>query len=77
MAFKTFLAKPNPAGANLRFKIIQNVSIEFFIFGISTNFVLFKLTCLVTLVDRKLFFQKLAKLTIFGIFDLPFLSTQN
>ena len=40
-----------------------------------TNFVPLKLTCLVTLFDRK-FFKKSPKLTIFGIFN-ELLSTQN
>ena len=40
-------------------------------------FVLLKLTCLVTLFDRKLqVFKNSPKLTIFGIFD-NLLSTQN
>ena len=51
-------------------KITQNVAFEFFNFGISTNFVLLKLTCLVTLFDRKLqVFKNSPKCTIFGIFN--------
>ena len=52
-------------------KIIQNVPFEFFEFWQS------KLTCLVTLFDRKLqVFKNSPKLTIFGIFN-ELLSTQN
>jgi len=43
----------------------------------SPNFVIFILTCLVTLFDRKLQFSKISlKLTIFGIFN-ELLSTVN
>ena len=39
------------------------------ILAFSTNFVLLKLTCLVTLFDRKLqFFKNSPKWTLFGIF---------
>ena len=49
-------------------KITQNVSFEFFNFGnFSPIFVLLKLTCLVTLFDRKLqIFKNSPKLAIFG-----------
>ena len=58
-----------------RSKITQNVAFESLYFGI---FVLFlKLTCLVTLFDRKLqVFKNSPKWTIFGIFN-QLLSTQN
>ena len=51
-------------------KFTQKVEFEFWHF--SSIFVQLKLTCLVALQG----FQKLAKLTIFGIFD-ELLSTQN
>ena len=56
-------------------KIIQNVAFEFWHFP--PIFVLLKLTCLVTLFDRKLqVFKNSPKWTIFGIFN-QLLSTQN
>ena len=55
-------------------KVTQNVAFEFSILAFSTNFVLLKVTCLVTLFDRKL--QVFQKLIIFGIFNER-LSTQN
>ena len=49
-------------------KITQNVAFEFWHFP--PIFVLLKLTCLVTLFDRKLqIFKKLPKWTILGIFN--------
>ena len=54
-------------------KITQNVSYEFFNFGIFHQF----LSCLVTLFDSKLHvFKNSLKLTIFGILN-KLLSTQN
>ena len=51
--------------------------LNFLILAFSTNFVLLKLTCLVTLFDRKLLvFKNSPKWTIFGIFN-ELLSTQN
>ena len=48
-------------------KITQNVAFEFLNFGI---FHQLKLTCLVTLIDRKLqIFKNSPKWTLFGIFD--------
>ena len=56
-------------------KITQNVAIEWFDFP--SIFVLLKLTCLVTLFDRKLqVFKNSPKWTIFVIFN-ELLSTQN
>ena len=56
-------------------KITQNVVFEFWHFP--PSFVLFKLTCLVTMIDRKLqVFKNSPKWTIFGIFN-ELLSTQN
>ena len=56
-------------------KITQNVVLEFWHF--SPIFVLLKLTCLVTLFDRKLrVFKNPPKWIIFGIFN-KLLSTQN
>ena len=49
-------------------KITQNVAFEFWLF--SPIFVLLKLTCLVTLFDRKLqVFKNSSKWNIFGIFN--------
>ena len=52
-------------------KITQNVTFEFFNFGIFHQFLSYlKLTCLVTLFDRKLqVFKNSPKWTIFGIFN--------
>ena len=56
-------------------KTTQNVASEFWHFP--PIFILLKLTCLVTLFDRKLqVFKNSPKWTIFGIFNL-LLSTQN
>ena len=56
-------------------KIIQNVAFEFWHFP--PIFVLLKLTCLVTLFDRKLqVFKNLPNRSIFGIFN-ELLSTRN
>ena len=53
---------PPPSTPTQCLKITQNVSFEFF--------VLLKLTCLVTLFDRKLHvFKNSPKWTIFGIFN--------
>ena len=59
-------------------KITQNVEFEFLNFGIFHQlFVLLKLTCLVTLFDRKLqVFRNSPKLAIFAIFH-ELLFTQN
>ena len=57
------------------FKITQNVEFEFWHFP--PIFVLLKLTCLVTLIDRKLqVFKNSPKWNIFGIFN-QLLATQN
>ena len=57
------------------FKITQNVEFEFWHFP--PIFVLLKLTCLVTMFDRKLqVFKNSPKWNIFGIFN-QLLSTQN
>ena len=52
-------------------KITQNVAFEFLNFGIFHQFLSYKkLTCLVTLFDRKLqVFKNSPKWTIFGLFD--------
>ena len=51
-------------------KLLKMSHLIFLILAFSPIFVLFKLTCLVTLFDRKLqVFKKLPKLTIFGIFN--------
>ena len=56
-------------------KITQNVAFEFWHFP--PIFVLLKLTCLVTLFDRKLqVFKNSSNWTILGIFN-ELLSTQN
>ena len=56
-------------------KITHNVVFDFWHFP--PSFVLFKLTCLVTMFDRKLqVFKNSPKWTIFGIFN-KLLSTQN
>ena len=59
-------------------KITQNVALELFnSWHFPSIFVLRKVTCLVTLSDRKLqVFKNSSKLTIFGIFN-ELLSTQN
>ena len=59
-------------------KITQNVAFELFQFWhFPPIFVLLKLTCLVTLFDRKLqVFKNSPKLTVFGIFN-ELLSTQD
>ena len=54
--------------ASTVFKIHQKIS---FFHQTMSFFVLFKMTCLVTLFDRKLqVFQKFAKLTIVGILSV-------
>ena len=61
----------NPPKSAYYLKITQNVEFEFWHFGIfSPIFVLLKVTCLVTLFDRKLQVKKNSpKWTIFGIFN--------
>ena len=56
------------------FSVWKSLNMRHLNFGIFLPiFVLFKLTCLVTLFDRKLqAFKKLAKLTLFGIFYSTF-----
>ena len=56
-------------------KIIQNDAFEFLAFSI--NIVLLKLTCLVTLFDRKLqVFKNSLKWTFFDIFELTFVHSK-
>ena len=58
-------------------KITQNVAFDFSLWHFPPVFVLSKLTCLVTLFDRKLqYFKNLPKWIIFGILN-QLLSTQN
>ena len=58
----------NEEGSTHCLKITQNVAFEFWHFP--PIFVLLKLTCLVTLFDRKLqVFKNSPKWTIFGIFN--------